>query len=50
MEILFASEVGIIHLDDVAKRYGVSLEALKEVIKGQNNPSIAFVIPSIGIV
>jgi predicted nuclease of restriction endonuclease-like RecB superfamily len=38
MEISFGSEVGIIHLDEIAKRYDVSLEALKEVIKGQKNP------------
>jgi len=38
MEISFGSEAGIIHLDEIAKRYGVSIEALKEVIKGQNNP------------
>ncbi len=35
MEISF-SDVSVIHLDEVAKRYGVSIEALKEVIKGQN--------------
>jgi hypothetical protein len=38
MEILFDSDTGVINLDDAAKRYGVSLEALKEVIKGQNKP------------
>jgi predicted nuclease of restriction endonuclease-like RecB superfamily len=38
MDISFGSDVSVIHLDDVAKRYGVSIEALKEVIKGQKNP------------
>jgi len=38
MEISFDSNVSVISLDDVAQRYGVSIEALKEVIKGQNNP------------
>ncbi len=38
MEISFGSEVSIIHLDEIAKRYGVSVAALKEVIKGQKNP------------
>jgi hypothetical protein len=37
MEISFG-DVSVIHLDDVARRYGVSLEALKEVIKGRKNP------------
>ena len=36
MEISFDSDVSVISLDDVAKRYGVSIEALKEKIKGQN--------------
>jgi uncharacterized protein len=38
MEISINSDTGVINLDDVAKRYGVSLEALKEVIKGQDMP------------
>jgi hypothetical protein len=38
MEISFGSDAGVICLDEVAQRYGVSIEALKEVIKGQNNP------------
>ena len=38
MEISFGSDASVINLDEVAKRYGVSIEALKEVIKGQNNP------------
>ena len=29
---------GVISLDEVARGYGVSLEALKGVIKGQNRP------------
>jgi hypothetical protein len=38
MEISFGSERSVIHLDDVARRYGVSLEAFKEVIKDRKNP------------
>jgi hypothetical protein len=38
MEISFGSDAGVICLDNTAKRYGVSVEALKEVIKGQNKP------------
>jgi len=38
MEISFASDVSVISLNDIAQRYGVSIEALKEVIKGQNKP------------
>jgi uncharacterized protein len=38
LDITFNSEMGIINLDGVAEGYGVSLEALKEVIKGQNKP------------
>ena len=38
MEISFGNDVSVISLDEVATRYGVSLEALKEVIKGQNMP------------
>ena len=38
MEISFGSDAGVISLDDTAKRYGVSLEALKDVIKSQNMP------------
>jgi hypothetical protein len=33
MEISFGSEADIINLDEIARRYGVSIEALKEVIK-----------------
>ena len=39
MEISFGSNVNVISLDEVAQRYGVSLEALKEVIKDQDKPS-----------
>jgi predicted nuclease of restriction endonuclease-like RecB superfamily len=38
MEISFGSDVSVINLDDVAKRYDVSLEAIKEVIKGRKDP------------
>jgi len=37
MEISFG-DASVIHLDDVARRYGVSIEALKEVIKGRKDP------------
>jgi hypothetical protein len=37
MEISFG-DANVIHLDDVAKRHGVSIEALKEVIKGRKDP------------
>jgi uncharacterized protein len=33
MEISFGSEADVINLDEIARRYGVSIEALKEVIK-----------------
>jgi predicted nuclease of restriction endonuclease-like RecB superfamily len=36
VEISLDSSVGIFSLDEAAKRYGVSLEAVKEIIKGQN--------------
>ena len=38
LEISFGNDVGVISLDVIAKRYGVGLESLKEVIKGQNRP------------
>jgi hypothetical protein len=38
LEISLGSDVSVIDLDEVAQRYGVSIEALKEVIKDQNNP------------
>jgi uncharacterized protein len=38
MEISFDSDLSVINLDEAAKRHGVGLEALKEVIKGQNTP------------
>jgi predicted nuclease of restriction endonuclease-like RecB superfamily len=37
MEISFG-DVSVINLDEVAKKYGVGIEALKEVIKGRKNP------------
>ena len=36
LDITFSSGMCVINLDEVAERYGVSLEALKEVIKDQN--------------
>ena len=36
IEISLGSDMGVINLDKVAGRYGVGIEALKEVIKGQN--------------
>lgn len=38
MEISFGSDTIVISLDEIAKRYGVGLEALREVIKDQNKP------------
>jgi len=38
IEISFDSDASVINLDEAAKRYGVSVEALKEVINGQKNP------------
>jgi predicted nuclease of restriction endonuclease-like RecB superfamily len=38
IEISFGSDASVISLDEIAKRYCVSLEALREVIKGQNRP------------
>jgi predicted nuclease of restriction endonuclease-like RecB superfamily len=38
MEISFGSDATVISLGEIAKRYGVSTEALKEVIKGRNEP------------
>jgi hypothetical protein len=38
MEISFGSDMTVISLDEVAKRYGVSVEALKEDLKGRNEP------------
>ena len=37
-EISLYSTADVINLDEVARGYGVGLEALKEVIKGQNKP------------
>jgi predicted nuclease of restriction endonuclease-like RecB superfamily len=41
LEISFGSDVSIINLDEVAEGYGVSIEALKEKIKGQNKPGFS---------
>ena len=38
MEISFGGDASVISLDEIAKRYDVGLEALKEVIKGRKNP------------
>ena len=38
MEISFGNDSKVISLDDIAQRYGVSIESLKEVIKDQNKP------------
>jgi hypothetical protein len=38
VDISFGSDTTVINLDEVARRYGVSTEALKEVIKGRNEP------------
>jgi uncharacterized protein len=38
IEISFGSDASVISLDEIAKRYGVSLEARREVIKGQKRP------------
>jgi len=38
IEISFGSDASVISLDEIARRYGVGLEALREVIKGQNRP------------
>ena len=41
MEISFGSDASVINLEEVARRYGVSMEALKETIKGQNKPGFS---------
>lgn len=38
IEISFGNDARVINLDEIARRYGVGLEALREVIKGQNKP------------
>ncbi|MCJ7445920.1 MAG: DUF790 family protein [Methanotrichaceae archaeon] len=42
IEVSIDSSIGIISLDEVARRYGVSLEALIEVIKDQNKTDYLF--------
>jgi len=41
--ISLGGDVSVINLDEVAKRYGVSLEALKEVIRDLNKPDYSLV-------
>jgi hypothetical protein len=41
MEISLGSEAGVINLEEVSRRYGVSIEALKETINGQNRPGFS---------
>ena len=38
IEISFGCDASVINIDEIAERYGVSIEALREVIKGQNKP------------
>jgi len=38
VDISFGGDMTVINLDEVAMRYGVSTEALKEVIRGRNEP------------
>jgi hypothetical protein len=38
VDISFGSDMTVVNLDEVARRYGVSTEALKEVIKGRIEP------------
>ncbi len=40
-EISYSSDAGVINLEEVAGRYGVGIEALKETIKGQNKPGFS---------
>ena len=47
IEISFGSDASVISLDEIAKRYGVSLEALREVIKGQNKPDYSLLATSL---
>ena len=41
MEISFGGDADVVNLDEVAGRYGVSIEALKETIKGQDRPGFS---------
>jgi len=41
MEITLGSDTGVVNLEEVARRYGVSIEPLKETIKGQNKPGFS---------
>ena len=41
MEISLGSDAGVINLEEVARRYGVGIEPLKDTIKGQNKPGFS---------
>jgi len=42
MEISLDSDAGVINLEEVARRYGVGIEPLKETqLKGQNRPGFS---------
>jgi hypothetical protein len=41
VEISFESGAGVVELEELARNYGVGLEALKEVIKGRKDFSYA---------
>ena len=41
MEISLGSDAGVINLEEVARRYSVGIEPLKETIKGQNKPGFS---------
>ena len=41
MEISLGSDAAVINMEEVASRYGVGIEALKETIKGQNRPGFS---------
>jgi uncharacterized protein len=41
LEISLDGDAGVIDLEEVARRYGIGIEALKETIKGQNRPGFS---------
>ena len=43
MKISFGGDAGVINLEEVARRYGVGIEPLKETIKGQNRPGFSLI-------
>jgi len=43
MEISLDSDAVVINLEEVARRYGVGIEPLKETIKGQNRPGFSLI-------